>query len=87
MPTPHLPMTMNATPRQEEGVTAPSQQIGGIVVSAGIDEARRNNEPVGIDGALRAFRHFSDFSDFAVGDRDVSLEARRARTVDHDAVS
>ena len=51
-----------------------------------IDEARRHDQPVGVDGALGAFRHLADFGDLAVGDRDIGLVALGARAVDHGAV-
>ena len=36
-----------------------------------IDEARRDDQSVGVDGALGAFRDLADFGDLAVRDRDI----------------
>src|SRR4029077_19217432 len=41
---------------------------------------------VGIDGALRTFRHPADFGDLAGSNPDIGLESRRACAIDHDAV-
>ncbi len=51
-----------------------------------IDETRRHDQPMGVDGALGAFRHLADFDDLAVGNRDIGLVALGARAVDHDAI-
>ena len=46
-----------------------------IVMGVRIDEARRHDQPVGIDGALGAFRHLADLGHLAVVDRDIGLIA------------
>ena len=46
-----------------------------------IDEAGGDNQSVGVDYLGGAVFDFADFGDFAVRNRDVTLEARRSGTV------
>src|SRR5262249_24538626 len=57
-----------------------------VVVSVRIDEARRDDQPVRVDGAPGAFRDLADLGDLAVGDGDVGPIARRTGSIDHGAV-
>jgi hypothetical protein len=41
---------------------------------------------VGIDGAFCTFRNLADFGHLARCNRDIGLESRSARAVNHDAV-
>ena len=57
-----------------------------VVVGMRIDEARRDDQFTGVDGALRAAADLADFRDRSVLDRDVGAHARSAGAVDHGAV-
>src|SRR5688572_12878639 len=52
----------------------------------GIDEARRHDQPVGVDGALGTLGHLADLGHLAVRDRDIGLVTRRTRAIEHGAV-
>ncbi len=60
MPTPQLPITTLVTPCHDEGVTGAVPTDLRVVVGMRIDEARRDDQPVGVDGALGAFGDLAD---------------------------
>src|SRR5918993_3613713 len=51
-----------------------------------IDEARRHDQPVGVDGALGAFAHLADLGHLAVGDCNIGVVTLGAGAIDHAAV-
>ena len=57
-----------------------------VVVRMRIDEARRDDQFAGVDGALRAVADLADFRDRSILDRDIRANARSAGAVDHGAV-
>jgi hypothetical protein len=60
-----------------------------VVVGVQVDDARRDDPPVGVDRArgARAIGHVSDRDDPAARDRDVGAPPREPRAVDHDAAA
>ena len=51
-----------------------------------VDEARRHDQPVGIDGALGALGHLADLGHLAAGNGDIGLVALGPGAIDHSAV-
>ena len=69
---------------------AAAQRIPGdlrVHVGVAVDEARRDDQPVGVDGALRVLPDAADLDDAAVLDAEVGAEARLARAVDDGAAA
>src|SRR5206468_4226652 len=74
----------DAVPRRGRDRAVPANLR--VVVGVRIDEARRHDQPVGIDGALGALADLADLGHLAAGNGDVGLVALGARAVDHGAV-
>ena len=58
-----------------------------VIMAVVVDEAGRNREAVGIDGALRCTVDFADFDDLAVLDGEVAAECRHPRAIDDAAIT
>ena len=75
----------DAVPRRRRRRRLPVQLR--IVVRMDVDESRRDDAPVGVDGARCALRHPADADDAAVAHGDVGAVGRHARAVDDPAAA
>ena len=79
---PQLPMITVVTPCQQEQLPMPVPGHLRVHVGVAVDEARRDDQAVGVDRALGRRADAADLDDPAMLDADVGAIARGARAVD-----